>query len=87
MAALKNLALDIRDLYKYRALIWTLVVKELKLRYRGSILGFFWSFLNPLLLMAVYALVFSFICESRWNTTPSLCSAGCCRGYGFRLRF
>ena len=59
MAALKTLALDLRDLYRYRALIWTLVIKELKLRYRGSILGFFWSFLNPLLLMAVYALVFS----------------------------
>jgi len=59
MAVLKTLALDIRDLYRYRALIWTLVVKELKLRYRGSVLGFFWSFLNPLLLMAVYALVFS----------------------------
>ncbi len=59
MGALKTLTLDLRDLYKYRVLIWTLVVKELKLRYRGSILGFFWSFLNPLLLMAVYALVFS----------------------------
>ncbi len=59
MAILKTVALDFRELYKYRVLIWTLVVKELKLRYRGSILGFFWSFLNPLLLMAVYALVFS----------------------------
>jgi len=59
MAALKTLALDLRDIYKFRALIWTLVIKEIKLRYRGSILGFFWSFLNPLLLMAVYALVFS----------------------------
>ena len=59
MGVLKTLTLDLRDLYKYRVLIWTLVVKELKLRYRGSILGFFWSFLNPLLLMAVYALVFS----------------------------
>jgi len=59
VGVLKTLTLDLRDLYKYRVLIWTLVVKELKLRYRGSILGFFWSFLNPLLLMAVYALVFS----------------------------
>ncbi len=59
MAVIKTLVLDLKDLYKYRALIWTLVIKELKLRYRGSILGFFWSFLNPLLLMAVYALVFS----------------------------
>jgi ABC-type polysaccharide/polyol phosphate export permease len=59
MAIIKTLALDIRDTCRYRSLIWNLVVKELKLRYRGSVLGFFWSFLNPLLLMAVYALVFS----------------------------
>jgi ABC-type polysaccharide/polyol phosphate export permease len=47
------------DLYRYRALIGTLVLRELRARYRGSVLGFLWSFLNPLLLMLVYALVFS----------------------------
>lgn len=48
-----------KDLYKYRALINALVVRGLKARYRGSILGFFWTFLNPLLLMLVYFLVFN----------------------------
>ncbi len=48
-----------KDLYKYRALIIALVVRGLRARYRGSILGFFWTFLNPLLLMLVYLLVFS----------------------------
>ncbi len=47
------------ELYRYRALIGTLVLRELRARYRGSLLGFLWSFLNPLLLMSVYALVFS----------------------------
>ena len=47
------------ELYRYRVLIATLVVRELRARYRGSLLGFLWSFLNPLLLMAVYLLVFS----------------------------
>jgi ABC-type polysaccharide/polyol phosphate export permease len=47
------------DLYRFRALIWTLVLRELRARYRGSFLGFLWSFLNPLLLMLVYVLVFS----------------------------
>jgi ABC-type polysaccharide/polyol phosphate export permease len=47
------------DLYRYRILIGTLVLRELRARYRGSFLGFLWSFLNPLLLMLVYALVFS----------------------------
>ena len=47
------------ELYRFRALIWTLVLRELRARYRGSFLGFLWSFLNPLLLMLVYVLVFS----------------------------
>ena len=50
---------QINELYRYRSLIWNLVVRELKARYRGSMLGFMWSFLNPLLLISVYTLVFS----------------------------
>ena len=49
----------LNDLYRFRALIATLVLRELRARYRGSLLGFLWSFLNPLLLMLVYVLVFS----------------------------
>jgi ABC-type polysaccharide/polyol phosphate export permease len=47
-------------LVRHRALVAALLVRQLKARYRGSILGFVWTFLNPLLLMAVYALVFHF---------------------------
>ncbi|MHB8419006.1 MAG: ABC transporter permease [Myxococcales bacterium] len=50
---------NLRELFQYRALLWALTTRELKGRYRGSLLGFFWTFLNPLLLMGVYALVFS----------------------------
>lgn len=49
----------VKELYAYRGLIQSLVVRDLKARYRGSVLGFLWTFLNPLLLMAIYALVFS----------------------------
>lgn len=49
----------ILSIYAKRELVWTLVAKELKARYRGSTLGMFWTFLNPLLLLLVYALVFS----------------------------
>ena len=49
----------LRELYAYRILIQSLVVKDLKARYRGSALGFLWTFLNPLLLMVIYGLVFS----------------------------
>ncbi len=51
----------IRELYKYRQLIATLVSRELKARYRGTVFGFFWSLLNPLLLLVVYSIVFGII--------------------------
>jgi ABC-type polysaccharide/polyol phosphate export permease len=47
-----------------RNLIQSLVARELKARYRGSVLGFFWSFVNPLLLLLVYSFVFSYIMQS-----------------------
>jgi len=54
---LRNLA----TLVRYRGLIQTLVARELKARYRGSVLGFFWSFINPLMLLLVYSFVFGYI--------------------------
>ncbi|MCC6221581.1 MAG: ABC transporter permease [Deltaproteobacteria bacterium] len=51
---------NIRELWKYRALVWALLCRHLSARYRGSVLGFVWSFLNPLCLIAVYSLVFRF---------------------------
>jgi ABC-type polysaccharide/polyol phosphate export permease len=53
------MAAHLTELYRFRALIVTLVLRELRARYRGSLLGFLWSFLNPLLLMCVYVLVFA----------------------------
>ncbi len=50
-----------RRLLRYRSLLSTLVVRELKARYRGSFLGYFWSLVNPLLLLAVYSFVFTYI--------------------------
>lgn len=49
------------EIYSYRAMIVSLVRKELRGRYKGSVLGFFWTFLNPLLQLLVYSLVFSVI--------------------------
>ena len=53
------MAAHLAELYRFRSLIVTLVIRELRARYRGSLLGFLWSFLNPLLLMLVYVLVFA----------------------------
>ncbi len=52
---------NIRKLFSYRELIVSLTKKELKVKYRGSVLGFFWSLLNPILTMLVYTFVFSIV--------------------------
>ena len=44
-----------------RDLLLLLVQKELKIKYKGAVLGFFWSLLNPILMMIVYSVVFSVI--------------------------
>ena len=49
----------LQEVFRYRSLVNSLILRELKARYRGSVLGFLWTFLNPLLLLAVYALVFN----------------------------
>ena len=50
---------NLANLFRYRGLIQSLVARELKARYRGSVLGFFWSFINPLLLLLIYSFVFT----------------------------
>ena len=57
----REMGANLARLLRYRGLIQTLVVRELKARYRGSVLGFFWSFANPLLLLLVYTFVFSVV--------------------------
>jgi ABC-type polysaccharide/polyol phosphate export permease len=50
---------ELRTLYRSRQLIAALTARDLKARYRGSLLGYFWSLANPLLLLGVYTLVFT----------------------------
>ena len=50
-----------RDTYRYRELIWALALKDLKVRYKRSVLGFLWALLNPALMMLVLTAVFSSI--------------------------
>lgn len=51
----------IKEIYEYRTMIASLIKRDLRGRYKGSVLGFAWTFLNPLLQLAVYTLVFSAI--------------------------
>ena len=52
----KFLMQHIKELYEYREMIISLVRKDLRGRYKGSVLGFLWTFVNPLLQLIVYKL-------------------------------
>ena len=50
-----------KEIYNYRELLKTNIKKEIRGKYKGSWLGVLWTFLNPLLMLAVYAFVFPYI--------------------------
>lgn len=56
-----NLHASLQRLNKYRPLIHELVTRDLKIKYRRSFLGYIWSLLNPLMMMAVMSIVFSYM--------------------------
>lgn len=51
-------------------LILHMTKRQLALRYKGSILGWLWSLVQPLMMLVVYAFVFGIIFKARWGTTP-----------------
>ena len=57
----------LNSIWRNRELIRVSAKREVLGRYRGSLLGIFWTFLNPLLMLTVYTFVFSEIFKSRWN--------------------
>lgn len=61
----------LRGLYKYRCLVKQLVIKDIKLKYRRSFLGYVWSVLNPLLVMTVMYLVFAHMFRFDVDNYPS----------------
>ena len=61
---------NLGQLIRYRGLIQSLVAREVKARYRGSVLGLFWSFGNPLLLLLVYSVVFKYFVADRSDVQP-----------------
>ena len=64
-AELTTLTAAVRSLYRYRELLKNLVLKDIKLKYRGSVFGFLWSLANPLLMMVVYTVAFTIILQVR----------------------
>jgi len=64
------------DLYRHRFLIWQLVLRDIRARYRGSFLGFLWTFMNPLIQMGIYTLVFSFYLRINMEKYPAFLFCG-----------
>src|SRR5687768_7647845 len=60
---------NLKELWSFRELLFTLVERELKIRYKNSFLGFFWSLLNPLITVLVMTFVFKYVFNFE---TPSL---------------
>jgi lipopolysaccharide transport system permease protein len=55
------------SLWRNRQLILQMTRREVAMRYRGSVIGLAWSFINPLLMLIVYTFVFSVVFKARWG--------------------
>lgn len=67
---------ELARLARHRDLLFLLVQKDLKVKYRGTVLGFLWSLLNPLLMMLVYAVVFSVLVRFNVERYPVFLLSG-----------
>ena len=64
------------ELWRYRDLLTNLVLRDLRVKYKGSTLGFAWSLLHPLLMAAVYTLAFRYVLQVRVPHFPVFLLAG-----------
>jgi len=60
----------LKEIYNFKNLVYNLVSRDLKVKYKGSILGFFWSLLNPLIMLIVYTVAFKYIIKIRVENFP-----------------
>lgn len=67
----RKFAPPLADLWLHRGLLWQFTRRNFELTLKGSHLGLAWSFLNPLLLMALYVSVFGYIFEGTYGVTPN----------------
>jgi lipopolysaccharide transport system permease protein len=66
----------LKELYDYRGLLGNLVLRDLKVRYKNSVLGVLWSLLNPLLMTLVFSIVFTLMIPSSIPDFPVFFMAG-----------
>jgi lipopolysaccharide transport system permease protein len=73
-ARVRHLANPVRmasSLWRYRQMIWQFVVRDVRARYMGSSLGFAWSLIPPLVMLAMYTFVFGKILKAKWGSSTS----------------
>jgi lipopolysaccharide transport system permease protein len=68
---MKSFLSFLRTIHHYRFLLFQMMRREIAGRYRGSALGFMWSFLNPLLMLSVYTFVFGVVFKARWGNAEA----------------
>jgi len=61
----------IADLWQNRELLWQFTRRNVELRHKGSHLGLIWSFLNPLLMLGLYVMVFGYIFNGKFGVTEA----------------
>ncbi|NFO04763.1 ABC transporter permease [Clostridium botulinum] len=67
---------QIETFKNYKDLLWEFVKKDIKLKYRNSVLGIIWSMLNPLLIMVVLTFIFSNLFKNKIPNFPVYCLSG-----------
>lgn len=73
---LVNWRVKVREMWQYRNLLRNMVVRDLKARYKNSVLGILWSILNPLFLMLVFTVLFSVMANNQIRDYPIFVLAG-----------
>jgi lipopolysaccharide transport system permease protein len=63
-----NIVHLVQGMWKSSELIVQMTKREVLGRYRGSVLGLFWSFFNPILMLTIYTFVFSVVFKARWGS-------------------
>ena len=71
------------ELYQYREMLKNLVRKDLRTRYKGSFFGFLWTFINPLLQLLVYTVIFTTIMRFDIKNYAMFLLSHCFRGSFF----
>ena len=71
-------SLDLKELWAYRELLFVLTMRDIKVRYKQTVLGFTWAIIQPVMMMVVFSIFFGQLGENavRWPPLSDLCLCG-----------